>query len=97
MRVVCGIGAEELMRMPFSVIRRICELKEQESRAARGEWSNLDDIPEPENPDGPPPREQFVAYACTVGATVAWANAEYDRQLKDGGFGEVRGSDGKPF
>lgn len=97
MRVVCGIGAEELMKMPFSVIRRICELKEKESRAERGEWSDLDSIPEPENPDGPPPRDQFVAYAWSVGGNPAWANAEYDRQVKDGGFGETRGVDGKPF
>lgn len=82
--------------MPIKMIRRMCELRAEESKKAGHEWSDLD-IPEPENPDGPPPKEQFVAYACSCGASIETAEKEYERQIAMGGYGEAKTSDGKVF
>lgn len=106
MRLYTGIPVPELSLMSYSLIERICKIKADDAREqagqsggqwSGGQWWNFDDNPEPENPDGPPSKNQFVAYARSVGASQQWAEAEFERQIANEGYGEVRGSDGNSF
>lgn len=83
--------------MSNSLINKMCEIKNREHEEAKGHHWEPDEIPEPENADGPPPRDAFVAYACALGQSEEWAEAEYARQVKNGGYGKVVDKHGNPY
>lgn len=88
---------DELWLMSNKLIDRMCELKRREQAEASGEKWEPEDIPEPADPDAPPPRDAFVAYACALGKTEEWAELEYERQVKNGGYGKVVDKHGIPY
>lgn len=84
--------------MSHKLIDRMIEIKsrEREESEGRAPWEP-DGIPEPVDPDGPPPKDAFVAYACALGKTEEWAENEYERQVKNGGYGKVVDRNGNPY
>lgn len=90
--VLAGVQPSELPLMSFSLMKACAAEQRRERRAMRrrqargGNTWHRKSIPTPDDPDGPPDREHFIAYGVVAGMTREQAEAEYERQLKNGGY-----------
>lgn len=83
-----GIPVPEIALLPFELLTAICAEHDRQQRIAAGsslDWSP-DDIPNPANPNSPPPKGHFVAYGTALGMRPAAVEAEYERQVAAGGL-----------
>ena len=89
--VLAGVSHSDIPNMPLALMRAIGEESARQKAAAEGgpDW-DPDSIPDPENPDGPPPKNLFVAYGMALGWPAGKCEAEYERQLKAGGGWNTR-------
>lgn len=87
LRVRIGMSLPEIAATPFPMLNAIWEEYVSMKREEAGEpvW-NPDAIPEPEDPDAPPPEGLFVAYGACLGLSPEVVKREWDRQNYFKGF-----------
>lgn len=82
---------EEIAWTPFAVLEAVEKAYWRNVVRVNGgeEPWDPDAIPEPEDPDGPPPDWLFCGYGMSLGMSQAQVVAELARQKAAGGYGRL--------